>query len=544
MSPGKVIATTVGAVLCVSLFPYLTLAALNPQDLSTPFSDYLESGYLWIVLAIAIFAATLGLLLVRRFPKSWSAIAAVLVALTVCVYLQSNLLVWDYGVMDGSKFKFGGKKIVALVELAVWLGVFGGALLWRRQIAKVAPQIILSIVVLQGASVGWALANSPPDRKPIKARGAPQLSANRNIIIFISDGLQGDIAEELLNSRATKLRDALQGFTFFSNAISHHRLTLFSLPSLLTGQPFFGTEDYESFSKRQEERNIGRALQAAGFDTFMISEPRYCAGLTRCVYRWSLTRPPTLLDKTLARIVNLTGFRAVPHVLKRKAFDGVKGVGDMLVTKGGMWGSGAMEVYFYNWLVDNLYASTEEPVFAVFHNTASHHPYVLDADCQAREVRMNESGMMDQYVCEMSLFSKFIERLKALGIYDTSLIFWLSDHGARAAFLHGDDERQVVSQDAHATLAVKPPGAKGPLSFSTAPVSLSDVAFTIAEEAGIKTPKYEGTSLLRDVPAARDRYFVWSPLKKPSRFDLKTYRLRGDVSNPQDWARSPPPKRD
>ena len=114
----------------------------------------------------------------------------------------------------------------------------------------------------------------------------------------------------------------------------------------------------------------------------------------------------------------------------------------------------------------------------------------------------------------------FLDKLRELGLYDSSLIVISSDHGVALPPEGFKGDRDVfggplseISGSALALLVVKPPQATGPVRISEAPSAISDIPATIVDTLGLKNP-FQGTSALKlDEHAPRPRQFavyLWS----------------------------------
>ena len=109
---------------------------------------------------------------------------------------------------------------------------------------------------------------------------------------------------------------------------------------------------------------------------------------------------------------------------------------------------------------------------------------------------------------------EFFQRLRALGLYDRTLIAVTADHGEtldepnhRRYFSHG---LVAYEEDAHIPLIIREPGGRRRLAgFDTSAAVLSiDVAPTLLELVGIDVPsEFEGRSVLRGVRAADEPIF-------------------------------------
>ena len=78
---------------------------------------------------------------------------------------------------------------------------------------------------------------------------------------------------------------------------------------------------------------------------------------------------------------------------------------------------------------------------------------------------LRHEALLDEYYCALSLYGKFLSRLKGLGVYDNSLIILVGDHGSY----------QSRFANYNPAIMVKPPGHKGRPRLSHANVSVGDV---------------------------------------------------------------------
>lgn len=197
----------------------------------------------------------------------------------------------------------------------------------------------------------------------------------------------------------------------------------------------------------------------------------------------------------------------------------------------------------------------DKPFFAFLHLYEPHSPYEPPEPFRSRYA--------DPYDGEVAtadaIVGKFLDFLKAKGIYDRALVVFLSDHGEGLGD-HGEGEHGVFlyREVLQVPLVVKLPkvGAKLPASVAT-PVQLADVFTTIVEAAGVEPfTRPAGTvSLLdaaRGVPVPSRRlyaetffpriHFGWSELR--SLLDERWHYIEAPRSELYDVAGDPGEKKD
>ena len=142
-----------------------------------------------------------------------------------------------------------------------------------------------------------------------------------------------------------------------------------------------------------------------------------------------------------------------------------------------------------------------EPVYKLIHLTTTHWPAVLNRDCQykGKILPWTWDNIKVQTKCSFDDFLGLIDKIKNLGIYESSFIILHADHGywkipesAKQINLsnqekHLDgyflDDNEYFAQivcSALPLLAIKRPYSKGPLIISEVEAQLTDLPATIS----------------------------------------------------------------
>ncbi|HVT02544.1 MAG TPA: sulfatase-like hydrolase/transferase, partial [Thermoanaerobaculia bacterium] len=135
-----------------------------------------------------------------------------------------------------------------------------------------------------------------------------------------------------------------------------------------------------------------------------------------------------------------------------------------------------------------------QPFFLFFHLYEPHAPYDPPEPFKSRYQNAydGEIATADQIIGE------FLTHLKALGIYDRSLIVFVSDHG-EGFYDHGEDQHGILlyREAIHVPLIVKLPGETRRGETVSAPAQLIDVMPTVLEVTETAAPEgLRGSSLL------------------------------------------------
>jgi choline-sulfatase len=166
-------------------------------------------------------------------------------------------------------------------------------------------------------------------------------------------------------------------------------------------------------------------------------------------------------------------------------------------------------------------ARKDKSFFFLLHLFEPHAPYEPAAEFRSEYAAHPYDG---EVATADAIVGRFIEKLKADGIYDRALIVLLSDHGEGLGD-HGEQEHGIFlyREAIHVPLLVKLPGAAQANSSVARVVQLADVAPTIAKLTGTEVPPSMSGASLFDTAAPAERrvysetmlpriHFGWSDL--------------------------------
>jgi len=161
--------------------------------------------------------------------------------------------------------------------------------------------------------------------------------------------------------------------------------------------------------------------------------------------------------------------------------------------------------------------------------------YAGEALPNTRENYKNEA----RYITRM--FLDFLERLKELDLYDSSLILLHGDHGAGFNRAGGSPAQRRISWMS-ALMLIKPAHPHGPLEVSRAQTSLTDIPATVLGTLGIEHP-YPGDSMLElDPRMDRVRSVAQVPDQSAKEPIVHRWVVEGSSSDSTSWRQLEPIK--
>lgn len=544
------------APLQIFLFGAYTIYAGNTDELRAPFW---RLAVHWLPLFAVLVAGLIGLGLL--LPAGWlRRYVVALFGLGVLTWLQGGILAADYGPLTGKALDWELHAGRSPYEIGLWVIGLTAMIAASRRLVAIAPFASLLLVGLQTVVLAGSALRSGA---PATAFSEPsefvfELSRTRNVIHVVLDAFQGDVFGEIVDGDPAAA-EALSGFVFFADHAGAFPTTIASIPAMLTGEVYRNQEPVQRFVRRlAAERWLFGVLRKRGFDTDAVS--MHAQGLASATNAYVIPRPYVGRGEYARfaswQLVDLSLFRHAPHVLKRWIHNDQ---GWRLQTLWGVTAGGAATRRrfhsdngraFLEDFVRRVHVGRERPVYKLLHVGVPHLPLVLDARCEFIGLTaLTRDGYRDQAACAVDLVRRLLDRLRALGVYDDSVIVLSSDHGSHLppAGFGADDaglfaDLPEIAGAARALLAVKAAHARGPLRISAAPTTITDIPATVMDLLGFADGGYSGEPALRlaeDEP--RERTFAWYEWENADwkraylrRMDL--FAIDGPVGDGRSWS--------
>ena len=399
-------------------------------------------------------------------------------------YLETGILSADFPSLAGSVdfFLKASRQIGDLTILAAILGVFVLAGKWIRPWLH---WFFLGLMVMLAASLAdTRVADSSGDavkRDPCVQPGGTVLdnavfSGRKNVLFFVLDAIDVKVADEVLQANPEWL-ESLTGFTAFTNNVGMYSHTSSGVPGILTGQYAPVPKMTAAYGASAIGTNaFFRPYAEAGYPVFTLQSGLGCGwsnvtnspGGGSAEARGQAKRHDDVLhermDAQMAwNVEELCLFRALPFFEKAKCLGRFRS----------LWEHGMALTPPEGVLFAALRKAPVSPDIACtlhfHHSKGGHIPFIRDRNGRAWNGPDNLSGYLDQSWYALGETVRFLEDLKARGLYDNSLIVLLADHGL--TYEHFRD----VERNTHPFLWVKSPHSNAPFTRSGEPTSHSKV---------------------------------------------------------------------
>lgn len=499
-----------------------------------------EVWHLLLFAALAFFAAGTFLLPLLKGKAFRYSITAVF-ALTLCGYLQSVLMNSSLGLMDGTALSIS--PVWMVLNLLIWAALFAGCYVVLHLSRRIWRTVLrfgsVLLAVMQLASVfSIALGNAAPAPEMgnycLTEDGMYEYSSKENIFVFVLDRLDYAYLEGVLKEDP-EFFDGMDGFTWYTNAISAYGRTQPALNHLLTGSETAFTvpkNDFYANSWHEDGKAILEDLDKLGYSSrfytnirYLFSDPEYALRYADNAAPTNVLRPGVVLPKLL----RLSAYRWSPMILKNLFWEDTDYYNADVYNENGQAPYEANDSHYGPGFL-NATANRQEKSFQFYHFTGSHAPYTMKADGthSDKDTTVTEQTMG----CFLHVFGA-IERMKELGIYEDATIIITADHGS--AYKDSEPLLKKVTIG----LFYKPAGSAGtPLAYSKAPVTTDNIGATIVKAAGLSDGSAYGPAL-DEVPEDADitRYYYKSVAEKETWHEVSVYRYAvvGDANDFANW---------
>lgn len=553
----------------VAALPAITVCVFTPLLIyfgnTTEFTASLAEiyrAYLPYLLVIVIAFGVLGIVLSKA---GHSRLIAVGGALTVLMWLQANILVWDYGPLDGRSINWFLGISRGLLDSLIWIAVIAFAVVRHRTHGRLLIHVAVAALLMQVLTAGMLLvgdkergfAASNVEQNRVAKKGVMRFSESFNVVHIVMDGFQSDIFAAILkNPENHSYKDQLRGFTFFENNIGPYPYTQMTVPALLSGRLYQNHVPVDEFVDAAfAGQNVLRAATDAGFEVD-IAAPVALKNIyakSRHAYAYGVPLNGNVSSRDLianesARLMDLTLFRVLPHFAKAMIHrDDLWLFQSRGNTRSFMHLQYFADLAFIRDLTQNLEVDRKAPVYKMMHFMLSHWPTVGNRNCEHDGRRSSSrENVTNQARCGLSAILDLFEEMKKQDIYDRSLIVMMADHGAwvRVEGIDTADRDDTLDSlgiaQAIPVLAIKRPGDQNAFAVSKLPTSIIDVPATIADVLDIDAT-FPGIPIFTmDAEKIRERrHYTYSPGNNPDHEGylnpMQEYVVSGSPLHAESW---------
>jgi hypothetical protein len=490
---------TIAAFFSVAFFVFTAFffSAMSVHYINIAEFDFTATGVA-IYLAVLCLAVTVLITKIISFfgHRVIEKLAVLFLALGVLVWIQANILPWNYGVLDGREIDWGGKKIYGYIDSVMWICGFVLAFAKSKFLYKNARTISVAFILIQAIFLTTTVYQAPnePSFKSYTVLEDQKynFSPDKNVVLIILDAFQTDIFHELINENPS-YKDAFDGFTYYRNSLSGFPTTYPSVPLIMTGQFYENKIPMQDFIKEVYlGDSLPKLLKENGYEVDLYAIKNTVFYDESVASNFKKRSDVFINPREFLRFMTADVFKIVPHFTKKfvynkftkkqtekSAYDQFFGFMDGMKTA-------------------SVSADSEDKgIFKFYHLIGIHPPLTIDENFTVKEMEITRENIKKQGIAMVKAMQLFTENLKRIGVYDKSMIIIIGDHGfgtdinlglykSGLAGLPDGGKIEMRKKALAIPLAlVKPFGASGEFKISDAPVSLIDIPITFAKALGV-----------------------------------------------------------
>jgi hypothetical protein len=516
----------------IFIFGPATIYAGNILEFGVTFLSVLKYYGIPAIVLVLLFLGV-GIFLSRKYFTLYLSLTF---TIGILLWVQGNFLVWEYGLLDGKGIDWTINVWRRWADGILWIAFLMMACIFHRRIFKIAVIASIAVLSLQLVYLVFISIQSPEiwrTKEDVALSISPpeeifEFSSKQNIIHVILDECQSDIFHDIINEDIDYYYSALEGFTFFEETTGAFSKTRLSIPAILSGQYYKNDIPLKDFVDSVfKGKTIPNVLYDNGYEVDLVHAiHHYIKGHYSNAYIIPIPYNVTKHQYELANatlMLDLVLFRFVPHYFKDFIYNHESWLIQRLLPQRDYAHTRHFaHKAFLQDLIYNMSITRTKPVYKFIHLETTHGPAVVNEKCEyVGGLPTTIKNFKVQYRCSLINIVKFLNKLKLMGIYKSSLILIHADHGLGTEVKMRNMNKQLdglqhfsdrIVGAALPLMLIKPPYSKGPLKVSKAQTQLVDIPATISSILNLDE-KFNGQSMFEivsnEVRKRKFCYYEW-----------------------------------
>ena len=504
MIPVVVLAFTVSFMFFI--YEPITIFAANTEDFWFGFKDMLNANMIYVTATvIAITVIGIIVLVINRFTKKKRLLDIFILILSTCfivAYIQGNYLAGSLPSLDGTVIEwnqYNGQGIIScilvLVVLVVNIIVF---IKCKAKYKKIIMFVTLAVFIMLCASlVSTLLTNQqmyePKGEFEVTNKNMNILSTNKNFLILLLDLEDSRTFDKVL--KANNKEYIFQDFTYFPDTISAYPYTRESIPFILSGVWYEAETPFtEYLNKTLNESEFIATLKKEKYDV-NIYEQDLAWTDNKALEIDNIEAINSDLDEVefLKQEIKYIMFKYLPFPLKK--YSKIETI-DYRNAKREKDNTNIIFDCDNKIIYDTLDDITlqKKNYFQFIHADGGHFPWNMNVNFEIIENGTYE----DKIEASIRVTEKYLDRIKASGQYDNSIIIVMADHGNNGSERVGKQNPILYIKGINET--------HDEMQVSDKKVSYVDLNESIYYDL---LDGKKSTELLEDIDENRIRRFIW-----------------------------------
>lgn len=516
---------------------------------------------------VSLIAAILFVLILQVRQNKFASYSRLFFGWILAMYVQSLFFNKRTSPLTGDDLNYDGNKVSVVINLIVFCliiflplilhGIVRTAKNCGKDILIPCVSGVIFIIQLVGTCVSVFGADlsgrNGLHTKYLAIKPTLSLSEDENIVVFLTDRLDGLWADEILELYPD-MADNLEGFTFYQNNVAHNTNTFPSVPQMLTNSYYKGEEWVDYIACAWNGNTLPKILTENGYDVNLLIDnlttysslvqlDGQCHNISECPSD-DIEMNYMGMCGIIPKMFRLSMSRLSPYALKSGFISGsgtnishdfVIYTDETLDCVPASVGA-EFDLKYYDCLKQyGLNADNKNKIFSFVHLNGAHG---ASSDIAALYDDSLEVNVGSSVRGDFQIIFEYIEEMKRLGVYDNSTIIILGDHGRVPVEIEEDNEPGLTSAITTA-LFIKSKNAPRTILKVDRNSELSNDFFfaSILEYAGIDHKEF-GYSY-NDIVEGRlhiDRYMQTFDGRCFGKIVYKNcYKITGDARDFDNW---------
>lgn len=420
--------------LCLIYAP-LDIYFCNIKEFSFDAFDILS-----VLFPVFLFAIFIGFLLLRLFRKYSIVLyrlaeAAMCIAL-VCLFIQGTFLADNLPSLDGEIISWSEYDYQRIYSIILWCGTTLLALIlvliFKKEIFDTLSKylgalglvFLLLSLVLSGISSGGFSRKRSVSASDIHLT---EMSEDSNFIVLLLDAVDARAFSDVAANHP-EYSDIFEDFTYYDNTMSCYAFTEHSIPMILTGEWYEQKNEYSDYLNQAfASPPFLTSLLESGYDINIYdSDFVNVSGITSRFQNYVPAGSLKYPLKFLIMQIEFVGLKYFPYDLKKHCILEPYVINidsSRKISSGNYYYSELRDVYEHFSAAD--YSSSPRKQFKFIYTDGAHVPFNYNQDLEYK----SDATYEDSIEASVTLVKTYLEKLKANGFYDNSVIVIMADHG-------------------------------------------------------------------------------------------------------------------
>lgn len=466
------------AGLALLLFIFLIYAPLellygNEYEFSYNMYDVLLYMLPVFIVSTCVCVAII-LPLTRRQSKLYFPVVAVLFTAGIATYIQGTFLSGNLPPLDGRTIVWKDYADQRITSIILWVCVAATVFfllkkLGTEKFGKIAAFVSSFLIMMLGFSLlltCFSTGGYHRNRQVVHSESyMMDLSDHENLVVFLVDAVDGETFREVL-AEHPEYKEIFADFTSFTNVSSAYPYTSRAIPFILSGQWYENEIPYGEYCKEAfSSSSLFKQLKQRDYRMGLYDPELYfIPGLEEQFENISPADHFSSVLQFIKMQILMSGYRYLPFDLKPLCYltpDEIYSSSAKTSGLGTLYTADNEE--FFNRLQLKEVTLAEENCFRFIYIRGAHEPFIYPAQSAAFENNSYESSIE----MSVSIAAEYLEKLKSSGVYDSTAVVFLADHG------YAPDNASFGRQNPF--LLIKGRNESHPFSESAAPVSHEDL---------------------------------------------------------------------